>query len=65
MTEQWLRDAPALSRAAPKTAVVFAAGLAAGELAARAQERQRALRKKWPAAWAPLQSQKLHAWMAP
>jgi len=65
VTEQWLRDAPNRLPSATKTAVVFAAGLAAGELAARAQERQRALRKKWPAAWAPVQSQKLRRWMTP
>jgi CHAD domain-containing protein len=65
VTEQWLRDAPNRLPSPTKTAVVFAAGLAAGELAARAQERQRALRKKWPAAWAPVQSQKLRRWMTP
>jgi CHAD domain-containing protein len=65
VTEQWLREAPARVPSRTKAAVVFAAGLAAGELAARGQERQRDLRKKWPQAWAPLQSQKLRRWMAP
>ena len=64
VTEQWLRDGPTRVPSRTRTAVVFASGLAAGELAARAQERQRALRKKWPAAWAPLADQKRHAWMA-
>jgi CHAD domain-containing protein len=65
VTEQWLRDASSLIPGRTKTAVVFGAGLAAGELVARAQERQRSLRKKWPAAWAPVQSQKLRNWMTP
>jgi CHAD domain-containing protein len=65
VSEQWLRGGSARVPSRTRTAVVFASGLAAGELAARAQERQRALRNKWPAAWAPLRSQKLHGWMAP
>ena len=63
VTEQWLRDGSTRVPSRTKTAVVFACGLAAGELAARAQERQRALRKNWPAAWAPLQKRDLHRWM--
>ncbi len=65
VTEQWLRDASTRVTARTKPSVAFASGLAAGALVVRAQDRQRALRKKWPAAWAPLQSPKLHQWTAP
>jgi CHAD domain-containing protein len=63
VSEQWLRSGSTRVPSRTRTAVVFASGLAAGELVARAQQRQRALRKKWPAAWAPLGSRELHAWM--
>jgi CHAD domain-containing protein len=65
VSEQWLREGSDRVPGRAKSAVVFATGLVAGQLVARAQERQRALRKKWPAAWAPLQSRQLHCWVEP
>ena len=65
VTEQWLRDGAARVPSGTRPPVAYASGLAAGELVARAQGRQRALRKKWPDVWAPLRSPKLHRWMAP
>jgi CHAD domain-containing protein len=65
VTEQWLRDRSSRLPSRTRAPVVFATGLAAGQLAARGQEHQQALRQKWPAAWAPLQSRQLHHWVEP
>jgi CHAD domain-containing protein len=69
VTEQWLRDSagrvPTRAGAgrASSTGTAYSTGVAAGQLVAKAQERQRALRKKWAAAWAPLRGAKLHRWV--
>jgi CHAD domain-containing protein len=63
VAEQWLRDSLTRLPDRTKATAVFATGLAAGQLVARAQDRQEALRKKWPAAWAPLKSHRLHRWV--
>jgi CHAD domain-containing protein len=65
VTEQWLRDGSTRIPSRTRTAAAYATGLAAGQLVARAQEHQRALRQKWPAAWAPLQDRHLRRWVEP
>jgi CHAD domain-containing protein len=63
VAEQWLRDSLTRLPDRTKATAMFATGLAAGQLVARAQDRQEALRRKWPAAWAPLKSHRLHRWV--
>lgn len=61
--EQWLRDAASRRPARAKAEALVATGVAAGQLIAAAQERQRAQRSAWAAAWDQLDRKKLLHWV--
>jgi CHAD domain-containing protein len=66
-TEQWLREAAEAAARQPGRAkgdALVVTGVAAGQLIAAAQDRQRAQRSAWPAVWDRLDRKKLLNWMA-